>query len=219
MGMSIQEMLGFTNTDIDQGFGRLQSIGATSQMAEAFQAVHAYISIIKANPTSVRDVSLLADQRNLTQHTILSLAPAADLHTFFSLTHAATYEACRLAALIFGVGVLFPIPAQNTPLNNIARLIQDVLHQPTSSELWSAPSTRMPLIWILTLGGIAANDTPERAWFVSALADIMAQTGLRTWPSLKAVLESMLWYDAACDLAAEALWFECQSRYGYVIES
>jgi hypothetical protein len=219
MGMSIQEMLGFTNTDITQGFGRLQAIGATSQMAEAFQAVHAYISIIKTNPTSVRDVSLLADQRNLTQHTLISLAPAADLHTFFSLSHAATYEACRLAALIFGVGVLFPIPAQNTPLNNIARLIQGVLQQPNSSELWSAPATRIPLLWILTLGGIAANETPERAWFVSVLANIMSQTGLQNWPSLKTVLESMIWYDAACDLAAEALWFECQSRHGYFIES
>ncbi|KAJ5876323.1 uncharacterized protein N7529_001907 [Penicillium soppii] len=209
MGMSIQEMLGFTQRDIDQGFGRLQEIGATSQMAEAFQAVHAYISMIKANPTSVRD------------HTLLSLAPAADLHTFFSLSHAATYEACRLAALIFGVGVLFPIPAQNTPLNNIARLIQAVLLQPTASELWSTPATRIPLLWILTLGGIAASETPERAWFVSALEDIMSKMGIHTWPSLKTLLVSMIWYDAACDMAAEALWFECQSqaRHGYVIES
>jgi hypothetical protein len=215
--MSIQEMLGFTDTDITQGFGRLQAIGATSQMAEAFQAIHTYISIIKTNPTSVRDVSLLADQRNLTQHTLLSLPPAADLHTFFSLSHAATYEACRLAALIFGVGVLFPIPAQNTPLNNLARLIQGVLQQPNSSELWSAATTRMPLIWILTLGGIAANDIPERTWFVSALADTMSQTGVQTWHSLKAILEAMIWYDAACDLAAEALWFECRS-WGYIVE-
>jgi hypothetical protein len=37
------------------------------------------------------------------------------------------HEACRLAALVFGVGVLFPIPAQNTPLNRLARLIQSVL--------------------------------------------------------------------------------------------
>jgi hypothetical protein len=42
--------------------------------------------------------------------------PDISVHRLES-THAATYEACRLAALVFGVGVIFPIPAQNTPLN------------------------------------------------------------------------------------------------------
>lgn len=216
MGMSIQKMLGFSPADIARGFGRLQTIGATSEMAEAFQAAHTYIMIIKANPTSVRDVSLLADQRNLTQHTLLSLAPAADIHSFFSLAHSATYEACRLAALIFGVGVLFPIPAQNTPLKTLARLIHGALHQPIASELWSSPATAFPLVWILTLGGIAASDTPERAWFVHALGDIMFRIGIKSWPSLKAVLESMLWCDAACDAAAEVLWFETQSSLSLI---
>lgn len=118
LGWSVQEMLGFGPSDVDQGFGRLQEIGATHQMAEAFQAVHTYIGIIKASLNFTPDTSLLADQRNLTQHTLLSLSPASDISTFFSHpTRAATYEACRLAALIFGVGVLFPIPAQNTPLS------------------------------------------------------------------------------------------------------
>ncbi|KAJ5342861.1 Protein of unknown function DUF3468 [Penicillium brevicompactum] len=216
MGMSVQEMLGFGPADIASGFGHLQDIGATSEMVEAFQAAHTYVKIIKTNPTSVRDVSLLADQRNLTQHTLLSVAPASDLHAFFSLTHASTYEACRLAAQIFGVGVLFPIPAQNTPLHHLARLIQTLLHQTTASELWTSLTTRLPLVWILTLGGIAASDAPERVWYTTALRDILYRTNIRSWPKLKAVLESMLWYDAACDAAGEALWFECQPVVGFL---
>ncbi|KAF4764803.1 hypothetical protein HAV15_003431 [Penicillium sp. str.  len=219
LGLSLQELLCFGPSDVDQGFARLQEIGATRQMAEAFQAVHTYIGIIKASPTVTHDVSLLVDQRNLTQHTLLCLAPASELHTFFSHpTHAATYEACRLAALIFGVGVLFPIPAQNTPLNTLARLIQSVLLQPSSTGLWTSSSTRLPLIWVLTLGGIAANSTPERAWFASALGDITRKTGLNSWANIKSVLASMLWYDAACDTAAEALWQENASRYNYAIQ-
>ncbi|CAI7617132.1 unnamed protein product [Penicillium crustosum] len=219
LGLSIQELLGFGPSDVDQGFARLQAIGATRQMAEAFQAVHTYIGIIKASPNVTHDVSLLVDQRNLTQHTLLCLAPASELHTFFSHpTHAATYEACRLAALIFGVGVLFPIPAQNTPLNTLARRIQSVLLQPSSRGLWTSSSTRCPLIWILTLGGIAANDTPERAWFASALGDTARKTGLNSWANVKSVLGSMLWYDAACDAAGEALWQENAGRYSYAIQ-
>ncbi|CAG7939824.1 unnamed protein product [Penicillium nalgiovense] len=216
LGWSIQELLGFSPSDVDQGFARLQEIGATRQLAEAFQAVHTYIGIIKASPNSTKDVSLLNDQRNITQHTLLCLSPASDLHAFFSHpTHAATYEACRLAALVFGVGVIFPIPAQNTPLNTLARLIRSVLLQPTSIDLWSSPSTRLPLIWVLTLGGIAANATPERAWFASALGELARRTGLNSWASVKSVVSSMLWYDAACDTAAETLWQENASRYSY----
>ncbi|KAJ5951667.1 uncharacterized protein N7479_010080 [Penicillium vulpinum] len=221
LGLSTQELLGFSPSDIEQGFGHLQEFGATPQMAEAFQAVHTYIGIIKASPNSTHDISLLADQRNLTQHTLLCLSPASELqlHNFFSYpTHAATYEVCRLAALVFGVGVIFPIPAQNTPLNTLARLIRSLLLEPSSSDLWSLPSMRFLLIWVLTLGGIAANDAPERAWFASALGDIARKTGLNSWPSIKSVLGSMLWYDAACDLAGETLWQENTSRYSYVIE-
>jgi hypothetical protein len=211
-------MLGFGPLDVDKGFGRLQEIGATRQMAEAFQAVHTYIGIIKASPTSAHDVSLLTDQRNLTQHTLICLAPASELDSFSHPTQAATYEACRLAALIFGVGVIFPIPQQNTPLNTLARSIRSLLLQPSSSELWSSPSTRLPLIWVLALGGIAAKGTLDRGWFVSALGDIARKTGLTSWASVKSVLASMLWYDPACDMAAEALWLEAAARYSYALE-
>ncbi|KGO69812.1 hypothetical protein PITC_042750 [Penicillium italicum] len=217
IGLSVQEMLGFGPSDVDQGFGRLQGIGATREMAEAFQAVYTYIGIIKANPILTHDVSLLIDQRNITQHTLLCLSPASDL-VFSHPTHAATYEACRLAALVFGVGVLFPIPAQNTPLNTLARLIQSALLKPSSADLWTSQPSRLPLIWVLTLGGIAANDTPERTWFASALGDIARKTGLNSWAKIKSVLGSMLWYDAACDTAAKALWQENASRNSYVIQ-
>lgn len=100
----------------------------------------------------------------------------------------------------------------------LARLIQAVLFKPSSSELWCSPSTRVPLIWVLTLGGIAANDAPERAWFASALGDVTRRTGLNSWASIKSVLATMLWYEAACDRAAEDLWQEGASKYSYAIQ-
>ncbi|KAJ5782061.1 hypothetical protein N7457_003835 [Penicillium paradoxum] len=216
-GMSIQELLGFSSLAFDERFGRLQGVGATRQMIEAFQAVHAYIGITKS-PNPTRDISLLADQRNLTQHTLLSLPPASRLDIYVSQsTQATTYEALRLAALVFGVGVIFPIPAQNTPLSTLAREIRLVLLQSSSSVLWSSPSTRFALLWILTLGGIAAHDTPERTWFVSVLGDISRRTKLSSWASVKPIVTSMLWLDTACDRAAEALWLESTSKYSFVI--
>ncbi|KAJ5096372.1 Protein of unknown function DUF3468 [Penicillium alfredii] len=214
MGLSIQDILGFGPSDIDRGFGRLHYIGITPEMAEALQAALTYIKVVKSKLGTTYTVTTLADQRNITQHTLLSLPPASAIEsTFTNPTHAATYEACRLATLIFSVSVIFPMPAQNNPLQRLAHQIQFVLCQPNAFALWSAPHTRVPLLWILMLGGIAAYGTPDRAWFGSALHDTTRRSGLSSWPIVKRALESMLWYGAACDEAAESLWIEAHRAY------
>lgn len=216
-GISIYDLLEFDQSDVDYGFGRLQGIGVTPQMAEALQGAHAYIGIVRTCLASSYEPSLLADQRNLAQFTILSLPPVADIQTCFSQpSQGATYEACRLAALIFGVGVIFPIPAQNSPLDSLARQLQSALLQPTASTLWLSPHTRIPLLWILTLGGIAARDTTVRSFFASALGHSARRSGLSSWSHLKQRLEIMLWFDLACDEAGESLWQE--TRVGYATE-
>lgn len=208
-GISLQALLGFDQTDIDRGFGRLRSIGITPEMAEAFQAAHAYINIVRASLTTGYNVSLLADQRNLTHYTIMSLPPAAAIaHQFAHPTHATTYEACRLACWIFAVGVIFPVPAQCTPLGGLAKQLQGVLREPSASDLWSSPPARIPLLWILMLGGIAATEMPERPFFVSAFGQSARRSGITTYLGVKRVLEMMLWYDMACDESAQALFYE-----------
>lgn len=213
-GISIHSLLGFDQSDVDHGFGRLQDIGVTPQMAEALQAAYTYIIIVQASLSTDFDRSLLADQRNLTQFNLLSVLPVAELGTYFSHpSQATTYEACRVAAMIFGVGVIFPIPAPNSPLRQLARQLWSVLCEPTASTLWTSSQTRMPLLWMLTLGGIAAHGTAERPLFASELRRTARRTGLSFWLDLKQVLEMMLWYDLACDEAAESLWWESVAPY------
>lgn len=178
-------------------------------MAEAFQAARMYINIVRANLAKSHDSSLLADQRNLTQYTILSLPPASTIsHQFVHPAHAITYEACRLACWIFAVGVIFPVPAQSTPLASLARQLQGVLRDPEASGLWTSPQTRIPLLWILVLGGIAATEMPERPFFTSALERTLRRSGISSWLGVKRVLDIMLWYDMACDESAEALFYD-----------
>lgn len=212
-GISIFTLLDFDQFDVDSGFGRLQGIGITPQMAEAFQGVHAYIRIVKTCLASGFEPSLLADQRNLAQFTLISLPPVTEIQTYFSHpSQAATYEACRITSLIFGAGVIFPIPARNSPLHRLARQLQSALLHPATSILWSSQSTRIPLLWALTLGGIAAPpDSPVRSFFAAALAHAAQRSGLSSWPHLKQRLEIMLWYDVACDEAGESLWQESQA--------
>ncbi|KAJ5810658.1 uncharacterized protein N7503_002876 [Penicillium pulvis] len=219
LGVPLQELVGFGPSDIQRGFGKYQVIGFTPQMAEAFQAARSYVRIInkseegrKSRNEDRLDESLLADQRNLTEYTLLTLLPSEAIISYFShSTQATTYEACRLAGLIFGVGVIFPIPQQNSPLKGLAKKIRAAVLQPTAVVLWSSESTRIPLIWILTLGGIAAFGTPDRWFFVSSLADTVRRVNIRSWTETKLSLDKMLWHEGACEKAGRNLWCEIES--------
>ena len=151
----------------------------------------------------------MIDQRNLTQYTILSLPPIETTrHEFTDATQIITHEACRIACGIFAVGVIFPIPAHCTPLGHLAHKLQVLLQENYNSGLWTSPHTRIALLWILTLGGIAATDMPERPFFVSALSQTLQRSAISSWQGLKRILEILLWYDDACDDSAKALFQE-----------
>ncbi|KAJ6015884.1 Protein of unknown function DUF3468 [Penicillium herquei] len=212
----IQDLLGFSPSDIQNGFGKLQIIGFTPQMAEAFQAARTYMKIVDnigSDAPNRIDVNFafLTDQRNLTEYTLLALPSASAILPYFSHpTQATTYEACRLAGLIFGVGVIFPIPAQNSPLQRLAHEINAVLLQETATAIWSSQSTRVSLIWVLVLGGIAAFDTPCRPFYVSSLAATARSSNIHTWDEVKCLLTNMLWYDKAGDKPGKVLWEEVE---------
>ncbi|KAJ5631841.1 uncharacterized protein N7484_011941 [Penicillium longicatenatum] len=216
LGTPLQELIDFGPSDIQHGFGQYQVIGFTPQMAEAFQAARTYIKIIEKSEEGLKtpnqdrlDESLLADQRNLTEYTLLTLVPSQAIISYFSHpTQGTTYEACRLAGLIFGVGVIFPIPQQNSPLQGLAKRLCTAILQPTAAVLWSHPSTRVPLIWILILGGIAASGSPDRSFFVSSLADIVRRNNVRSWTEIRLSLDKMLWHEGACEKAGRKLWCE-----------
>jgi hypothetical protein len=216
--LTLQELLGYTSLDVELGFGRLRQIGFTPEMADVFQALRVYTNIViehmKASQPNP-DLSLLCDQRNLVQYHLLTLPSARDLTNYFPHPHhKPVYEACRLAALIYAVGVTFPLPSQCSPLPRLAKLLQQALHlhTPNAPSIWTHPQAQPALRWVLTLGGIAAENRPEREWFVHTLAQAALTNGIYSWSDLKAVLEFMLWYDTACDRAGYTLWLEVAAR-------
>ncbi|KAJ5225011.1 Protein of unknown function DUF3468, partial [Penicillium chermesinum] len=212
LGLSVQELLGFTPEETQCNFGRFHHIGFTPQLSEALQALTTYTIRLQASLAGATDVALLADQRNMTIYTLMSVPSAADISTTFrSPAQEATYEMCRLTAQIYGVGVVFPLPAQNTPLPLLAKHIRAILCHPTSSPLWSSPDFRIPMLWTITLAGIAAFGALERPFFVSALSHTSRHYGIRSWAELKRILQIVLWYDLACDQAGEALWDEAMN--------
>jgi hypothetical protein len=137
----------------------------------------------------------------------LSLLPAEKLDQGFRKSHS-VYEICRLAGLIFGVGVVFPLPVQTTSLPSLVKLLQTELQESSLESDWWFPDAVEILIWVLTLGGIAATGLPNRIWFVATLSRVSAYSGLSKWRDLKPVLERMLWLNSACDVGGQQLWEE-----------
>ncbi|PWY77066.1 hypothetical protein BO70DRAFT_397954 [Aspergillus heteromorphus CBS 117.55] len=216
-GIHLQELLGYTPVDVDRRHGPLRDIGLTPELVEVIYAMHLYTNIVEnhlrthvVNP----DYSLLSDQRNLVHYTLLSIPSASQLDGFAAYQpHEVIYEACRIAALIFGVGVVFPLPAQSTPLAQLAKLIQNVVQLSDVATTWNHPQARIVLFWVLILGGIAADDQPERSWFVQIISQAAASHGIGTWDDARKLLGLMLWYDRACDKAGRELWQEAKHSF------
>jgi hypothetical protein len=172
----------------------------------------AYTSIVEKyqdESTTKPDPCRLSNQRNFVQYRLLSLPPAGKLDQDFRKRHP-VYEICRLAGLIFGVGVIFPLPAQTAPLPTLLKLLQAELQESRLESDWWLPDSVGVLIWVLTLGGIAATGLPNRTWFVAALGRVTARSGLARWRDLKPVLDQILWLDSACDFGGQQLWEEVE---------
>jgi hypothetical protein len=182
----------------------------TAELTEVFQLMKAFMSIIeKYHDGSITkpDLCRISNQRNFIQHRLLSLPPAAILDADFRKNHP-VYEICRLAALVFSVSAIFPLPVQTAPLPTLVKLLQAELQDSGLKSDWWFPDAAGVLIWALTLGGIAATGTPNRTWFVAALAYLSAYRGLSNWQDLELILDRVLWLDSACGLGGQHLWEE-----------
>jgi hypothetical protein len=116
------------------------------------------------------------------------------------------YECCRLTALIYGVGVVLPVPNSHSVLQELVRRLMIAIGildiRTFGAELGGV------LLWMLVLGGIAALDTPERHWFASQLAWIVRRLVIDDWEGVEDILGSFLWLDSVCGQGGRLLWSE-----------
>jgi len=119
------------------------------------------------------------------------------------------YEVTRLATIIFSLLVIFPIAPVAAPFVELATRMREALSKMDTSNL--SPDTLRYLVWTVSLGGIAAVGSAERAWFVSMLAKISERIELYDWLMVRELLVSLLWLPSASDSDAMALWAESRA--------
>jgi Fungal specific transcription factor domain len=139
------------------------------------------------NPEPAR----LATYRNLIQYRLLSLKWN---------TKNTRLSICRLAALIFSFGVIYPL-ADPDPLQQLCDDLQKLLERtPEIADDF--------IIWATMLGGIAALGTDRQDWFVQRLVAACRKRELRTWKSVKSGMRTFLWSERACDPGGLELWLQ-----------
>ena len=187
---------------------RLPPLGRRADLADVFEGMALYTAVVDRyvrGEIARPDTQEMCDQRNLIQHHLMSLPPvdgasAADRF----------YEVCRVSAILYSIGVIFPLPAATAPFPPLVQTLRSNLgDRPLETHGPSAAATRV-VLWALTIGGIAATGTPEREWFVRGLHETTRSAGVDAWRALRESLQTLLWLESACDAAGETLWQEVQ---------
>lgn len=183
-------------------------VGCSEEYLAIFQAIRVHLLVLDkymkgliSNP----DLRQLSDRRNLIQHRLMSLRPTSRRNA----VQVDLAEACRLSTIILSVGVIFPLSGNEAPFSTLADRLRAELESCGALSVLSELQYTTILIWISTLGGIAATPTPLRAWFVDKLSTVPLTSTTR-WLEVSKRLQAMLWLSSACDYAGERLWKEVE---------
>lgn len=187
----------------------LHRVGCSEEYLAIVQAIRIHLLVLDKymkgllpNP----DLRQLSDRRNLIQHRLMSLQPTSQCDA----VQVNLSEACRLSTIILSVGVIFPLSGNEAPFIRLSDMLKAELEYCGALAVLSERQYTNTLIWILTLGGIAATRTPSRSWFVDKLSTVPLTSTTR-WLEVSKRLQAMLWLGSACDYAGERLWKEVES--------
>ncbi|KAK4945454.1 hypothetical protein LTR10_015349 [Elasticomyces elasticus] len=127
--------------------------------------------------------------RNLIQFRLL-LLPKTDGNT----------ELCRLTALIFSYGVIYPLACPD-PLKLLVRQLKDAVSEAVTVMHEAAEF----LLWVCVIGGMATSNSENGSYFVAKLKLLFSRLGVPNFAQLKEVLQRYIWLSSACDSGALAL--------------
>jgi hypothetical protein len=194
--------LGFESDKSENTFGWLRKLGITTELAKVLGGMQAYTSILEAYQEGILynpDLCMIIDKRNFIQHSLLSLPVTQGYWA---------YDICRIATLIYGVGVVFPLPASTAPFTSLVSLLQAGLQNSMAYVTEFSPDVVNFFVWAIVMGGIAASALPERTWYIAELAKITSYAHLACWADAKRSLKMILWSDIACETSGARLWEE-----------
>jgi len=206
--LELDDSVRYPLTKLGESFPELRYFGLNEAMARVLQEMVDLTILIDCHcrgTIPIKNFTAYIDRRNSVQHRLMSL-PSGDELFEEEVISVCLYKSIRYAAFIYSAAVTFPLPALSGHFHKLAALLQPLLESSKFDTCWrNCPKT---LLWILTLGGIAASGTREQEWFVKNIAIVAKVLKLGRWEQVTAVLEEFLWLDSACDAGGRILWVE-----------
>jgi len=145
--------------------------------------------------------AVMTDQRNSTQHMLMSLLLSNDDDYFDSCD---LYELCWLAAVAYSMVATFPLAPNAAPFGRIAQLIRFKMSSSTVLTAWSREPHLM--LWMTVMGAVCAVGTPDRTLYVEVLRQEALRLDIHDWNDLRAHLMNFLWFPVASDVDGLELW-------------
>lgn len=210
--LSENPMLNILTTPVDEQRGwalpNLLCYGLTERALRVMLDLQHVSVIIEAythgtlqNP----EVLALTSKRNSVHHALFSL-PTRNEVDMMTEDQRAVYESCRVAALIYDLSIIFPVPPSTGVLAKLVAMSQAV-STTMRLEFMLGPSAKT-CMWVLFMAGSAAENLPERPWFVERLRMVLVYEAIYDWNTVRDILNSYLWLSSAMDDAAVRLWDE-----------
>jgi hypothetical protein len=194
------------SSHIGSGFADLLAYGLTQEVLAVMMELVTITGLAESfsqDSLLKPDLFTLGQRRDKAQHRLLSLP----IHEGLSDTFRACEinKCCRLTALVFATGLLFPVPRWTGVPQTLVKEVKTCLEQ-TSFEFLSSEGARPFFIWVTLLTGIAADGLPERLWLEESLTELLTLGGVYRWSEVKDIVESFLWMGSGCDSGAIGLW-------------
>lgn len=184
-----------------EALGTLQRLSMVDKLLDNFSS----------KLVSQSDDILLATLGNAVQHELLSLPSWRALDEDDRQgCYLATYEVCRITAILYSNAVIFPMAPNASWLEKLLKQLRLVL-ETSNMSLWDHGTLPM-LVWSLFIAGMAAFWTRHRSFFVTNLQSTLLMAGLTSWDAVHAVIREFLWRGDACGQGAAILWGLVRSK-------
>lgn len=193
----------FPPQSLGHGFRNFESYGLTKEAIHVFKAMGSTtVAIdyhIQGMPAGMT-LGQISRARTAIHQRLLLLPSVSELGE--TRIQISVYEACRTTALIYAIGVIYPIPNSFRPFQVlVTRLKREIESGRFEQEAYLSDL----LLWMLVLGGIAAADKPERSWYSSRLRGFVKRWKISEWEEVENKMLSFLWLDSACGQGGRAL--------------
>lgn len=190
-------------------------IGPIATACYSIQHISSLVPKHLEHPTASTSLVILTRICTILSH-LLSLAPVAPLPASAD-SHKLMAESTRLALLlhIFIHWRGRPPDGTLTVNHNLHQLIANLkrlLFEPIPTY------NRVLMLWVLSVGGVAADGSPERGWFVSHLVDMTENLGIQCWKEMKSKISSVAWHEILCENVHRRLWEEVKRKRDELLE-